>query len=190
MIIGLTGPTGSGKSTVCTAAAQLGYTVIDCDAVAHAVTENGEPLAALVAEFGERILHADGTLNRKELAEQAFADKAHTERLNRIVLPFVVDELKRRLAALGDQRVLLDAPTLYESGANALCDKVIAVLADKNVRMERIIRRDKLSTFMALLRLSAGKPDEFYRNKADILLVNNGTKAEFLEAAQTVLNQI
>lgn len=189
MIIGLTGPTGAGKSTVAAVAAQCGYTVIDCDAVAHTVTAGGEPLAALVREFGEKILRADGTLDRKALAELAFADKAHTARLNRVVLPFVLAELKRQLAALQGERVLLDAPTLYESGANGLCDRVIAVLSDRALRIERIIRRDKISTFMALLRISAGQPDAFYRERADILIENNGTEAEFAETARRILKE-
>lgn len=187
MILGLTGPTGAGKSTVAAVAAQYGYTVIDCDALAHAVTAGGEPLAALVEEFGQKILTEDGGLNRRALAELAFADKTHTERLNRVVLPFVLAELKTQLAALKDQNVLLDAPTLFESGANALCDRVIAVLSSREKRVERIIRRDHISTFMALLRISAGRPDAFYREKADILLENNGTEAEFAEAARRVL---
>ncbi|MBQ7288808.1 MAG: dephospho-CoA kinase [Clostridia bacterium] len=189
MIIGLTGPTGAGKSSVTALAEQYGYTVINCDAVAHVVTESGEPLAAIVEEFGSKVLHEDGSLNRKALAELAFADRSHTERLNRTVLPFVVAELKNRLATLKGKKVLLDAPTLYESGADALCDKVIAVLAEEKLRMERIIRRDKLSVFMALMRMSAGQPDAFYRQKADIILENNTTEAAFAEAVTKVFKE-
>lgn len=187
MILGLTGPTGAGKSTVAAVAPQCGYTVIDCDALAHAVTAAGEPLAALVREFGEDILREDGTLDRRALAELAFAGKSHTERLNRTVLPFILDEIRRQLDGLKGSNVLLDAPTLYESGADAFCDKVIAVVSDRELRIERIIRRDKISTFMALLRISAGQPDAFYRERADILLENNGTEAEFAETARRVL---
>lgn len=190
MIIGLTGPTGAGKSTICSAATEFGFHVINCDEVAHTVTGSGEPLAALVTEFGEKILNSDGTLNRKALSELAFSDKAHTERLNRTVLPYVVEELKRQISALAGKNILLDAPTLYESGADQLCDKVIAVLSNKQNRIERIIKRDNLSTFMALLRISAGKPDEFYREKADILLENNGTESEFLHTAQNLFKEI
>lgn len=190
MIIGLTGPTGSGKTTVCDVATELGFTVINCDDLAHELTNSGEPLAALVDEFGDKILNRDGSLNRKMLAEAAFSDKNSTERLNNTVLPFVVAELKNIIGKNVGKNILLDAPTLYESGAETLCDKVIAVIADKSVRVERIIKRDNLSTFMALLRIGAGKPDEFYQSRADIILENNGAESELYASAKSIFKEI
>ena len=190
MIIGLTGPTGSGKTTVCDVALKLGFTVINCDDLAHELTSSGEPLSALVDEFGDKILNSDGSLNRKMLAEAAFSDKNSTERLNNTVLPFVVAELKNIISKNRGKNILLDAPTLYESGADSLCDKVIAVIADKSVRIERIIKRDKLSTFMALLRISAGKPDEFYQSKADIILENNDSAKQLSSLAENLFKEL
>ena len=190
MIIGLTGPTGSGKTTVCDAALELGFTVINCDELSHRVTGGGEPLAALVAEFGDKILNADGSLDRKGLAELAFSDRTNTERLNRTVFPFIIAELKAVLRENEGKNILLDAPTLFESGADALCDKVIAVLAEKALRIERIVKRDNLSTFMALLRISAGKADEFYQSRADIILENNSTETELYTSAKNIFEEI
>lgn len=189
MVIGLTGPTGAGKSTVANVAAECGYKVINCDELAHAVTAAGEPLAALIKAFGKGILFKDGTLNRHALTEHAFVDKAHTQLLNNTVFPFILDEIRRRLDGLAGHNVLLDAPTLYESGADAFCDKVVALLCDRAIRVERIIKRDNLSTFHALLRISAGQPDAFYRERADIIIENNDTEAKLAETARSVFEK-
>lgn len=189
MIIGLTGPTGSGKSTVSKAAEKQGFFVIDCDEVSHRVTAEKKALSALCKEFGNGILDENGTLDRKALAAVAFQDKYSTERLNKTVLPFITAEIERIIEKNPDKNILLDAPTLFESGMADKCDKVIAVIADKPVRLERIIRRDKISTFMALLRIGAGKPDSFYRERADIILENNGTEADLLTAAEPIFKE-
>ena len=188
IIIGLTGPTGAGKSSVAAICKELGIKHIDCDIIARKATEKGkEGLAAVVKAFGEDILNADGTLNRKALAQKAFKDKESTELLNNTLLPIIH---KMVLKEIDCERVLLDAPTLFESGVNEICDKTIAVLADKEIRLNRILARDNITTEQALLRINAGKPDDFYKEKCDFVIYNNSDENTFKDSFSNLLKEI
>ena len=187
-IVGLTGPTGAGKSVVSLVAKEYGINVIDCDIVARKAVEKGaDGLSAVVDVFGSEILNHDGTLNRKALAKAAFCDTEHTNLLNKTLLPHIV---KLIIGMITTDKTLLDAPTLFESGIDNICDKTIAVLADKNLRLERIIERDKIEREEALLRLNAGKGDEFYIEKADFVVYNNADIEKVKSEIRTILSNI
>ncbi len=186
LIIGLTGPTGSGKSTASSLAAQKDINVIDCDKLARVAVEKGtEGLKALVKNFGNEILNEDGTLNRKALARIAFSSPEKTEILNKTLLPHIARLVEDNIVK--EKLNILDAPTLFESGIDKICDKTVAVLAEKEVRLERITSRDNISGDDALLRISAGKPDEFYIQNADVCIYNNANKDEFISSFNTFL---
>lgn len=188
IIIGLTGPTGAGKSTAAAAAKDFGLQVIDCDKSARAATEKGtDGLKALVAAFGEEILLPDGSLDRRALAAAAFASPQKTELLNKTILPYIA---KSVLAEAKGKNVLLDAPTLFESGLNSVCTAVIAVSANVEIRKERIIKRDGLSPDAADLRINAGKTDEYYKQKADYFLYNNSDEKAFYKRFSDILEKI
>lgn len=176
-IIGLTGPTGSGKSLVSDVAKDMGYQVINCDTVARKATEKGSyGLLCLVSAFGEEILNNDDTLNRKQLAKVAFSSKENTELLNKTLLPHIVKLVNAEITA---DKVLLDAPTLFESGIDSECSLTVAVLADREIRKQRIMARDNLTEAEAELRINAGKTDEFYKQRADHIIYNNENIEEF-----------
>ena len=188
IIIGLTGPTGAGKSSLKTVAENLGYKVIDCDITARKAVEKGtKGLMALVNTFGEDILFSDGSLNRKALAQKAFSIPQNTELLNKILLPFITELVLKECE--GD-KVLLDAPTLFESGLNEKCTATVGVLADRETRIERIKNRDNLSEDEALTRINAGKTDEFYKQNADFVIYNNGETEEFQKEFEVILSKI
>ncbi|MBQ1183608.1 MAG: dephospho-CoA kinase [Clostridia bacterium] len=193
-IIGLTGPTGSGKSTVAKYFNDLGVEIIDCDLVAREVTEIGSELLPLLAEtFGDEILADDGSLIRKELAKRAFSSESETKKLNSIMLPFIANKIKETLdvfATEGVECVMLDAPTLYESGLDSICDSVLAVLCDRETRKKRIIERDSLTEEQALTRLSAGKPDSFYKEKTQHIVVNDGEMAKFMDDISKMFGEL
>ena len=110
-VIGLTGPRGAGKSSVTDTAEELGFKIIDCDLLARdAVRKGSDGLADVVKVFGECVLNTDGTLNRKKLAEIAFASPQDTELLNQTLLPHIVKLIR---ALFDSPFVLLDAPTLF-----------------------------------------------------------------------------
>lgn len=186
-IVGLTGPTGSGKSTACKAAADLGFFVIDCDKTARKAAYDINCLKALVSAFGKAILNADGSLNRKALAEKAFSDKQSTQLLNDTIFPFILEILKGEINGAKNDYILLDAPTLFESGVDALCNETCAILADSKIRLERIIKRDNLDESAAKLRMSAGKDDKYYKEKTKHILYNNNSEKELYEAFTRLL---
>ncbi len=189
IIIGLTGPTGAGKSSASAEAVKLGFKVIDCDKLARIAVEKGtKGLAAIVSAFGNGILNTDGTLNRKALAQKAFSTPQSTELLNKTLLPFIAELIQSEIA--NEPKVLLDAPTLFESGINKICNITIAVLADKNIRFLRITERDGIDSEAALLRINAGKNDEFYRQKADYIIYNNGENKAFILEFNKIITEI
>lgn len=188
IVIGLTGPTGSGKSSLSKIAEEFGFKVIDCDKTAREVTNKGtEGLMALVSAFGEDILLPDGNLNRKALANRAFKDSKSTELLNKTILPFIADIVIKQSK---NQDTLLDAPTLFESGINKICNKTVAVLADKDIRLKRIIKRDNLTLKEAEIRINAGKDEAFFKKNADYVLYNNGDENAFSERFSDILKEI
>ena len=139
-VLGLTGPTGAGKSAAAAVFAQEGCTVIDCDRVARDVTRtDGVCLQALADAFGAEILLPDGTLNRRRLAAIAFASRENELKLNAITHPPIMNRVQTEIGAAQTEAVVLDAPLLFESGADALCGQTVAVLARQPIRCSRIM---------------------------------------------------
>ena len=187
-VVGLTGPTGSGKSSVTAVAEELGFKVIDCDQFARIAVEKGsDGLAAVVGVFGDDILNDDGSLNRASLAQKAFSTPSNTELLNQTLLPYVVKLIN---SEINTERVLLDAPTLFESGADSLCNEVIAVISDEKTRKARIMERDGIDETAAELRMSAGKPEEFYIEKTDNIVYNDCELSVFNLKIQKLLTKL
>lgn len=178
-VLGLTGPTGAGKSVLARALEAEGFAVIDADRLARKVTEPGSPtLRELAAAFSPAILRADGTLDRALLARLAFASPEATRKLNAVTHPAILELTRQRmreLEAAGCPGAVLDAPLLYESGADALCDRVAVALAPKAERIRRIRERDGLSEEEAARRVAAQNDDSYYNGRGAILLVNDGT---------------
>lgn len=188
-IIGLTGGSGAGKSEIARLFAAKGAGTVDADAVYHRLLASDPHLLAALAEaFGDNILDAEPrVLNRAKLAKLVFEDAQKLARLNHITLPFIRAASLAEIGRLSDRPlVLYDAPTLYQAGADDLCDAVIGVLADRKVRRNRIMHRDGLTAQAAEARIAAQPADAFYREKCDFILENNGD----LALAACEVNQI
>lgn len=192
-VLGLTGPSGAGKSFAADVLQSEGFTVIDADRLARAAVEPGQPcLAALAEAFGSGILQPDGSLDRKRLASLVFADREKLARLNAVTHPFILKRIQAELRALesrGVLFVLLDAPALYQSGADSFCTKVAAVTAPEALRRQRILARDSLTVQEADRRLSAVK-EEYFTAHADYILENCGDARSFEESLRAFAGRV
>ncbi len=168
--IGLTGQTGAGKGYVGKYLTELGFNVLDTDIYARKITEkNSSIFPILQKEFGEDIIK-DGELERQLLADRVFKDKEKTKKLNEIMHPAIIDLCKKDAAFPS----VLDAPLLFECKANENCSIVISVLAPKDLRIKRIVERDKITVEQAETRINAQKDEEFYKLNSDFTVINDG----------------
>ena len=181
IVLGLTGGTGAGKTSALNAIRELGGEIIDCDAVYHEMLDHDQELRNTINATFPGVFGPDGKLNRQKLGQEVFAKKERLDKLNSIVFRFLIPELERRMEGIPDGLYAIDAINLIESGLDRLCDRTIAVTAPTELRVRRIMARDNITEQYARLRISAQKPDEFYRGKCDLEL-NNG--AETAEAFQ------
>lgn len=183
-VLGLTGPSGAGKSLAASRLAARGFAVVDADRVAREVMAPGsECLRQLRAAFGAGILVADGSLDRPALARIVFQDAGALRRLDAISHPLIVEAIAarlRELAAGGCRRAVLDAPALYESGADRLCGRVAAVVASPEIRLRRILGRDGITREQAAARIAAQPPREYYTQRADIVIDSDEGTAHLL----------
>lgn len=194
IVVGLTGQTGAGKSTISRIFAENGFSIINADIVARQVMEKGSPCLAEVAEtFGRDILNADGGLDRKKLAGLVFTDKTKLETLNTITYPYITREILRQInvfSGMGKIFILLDAPTLFESRADDFCEIIISVLADAEVRRQRIIKRDGLTPEQAQNRMNSQLSEEFFISRSDYTINNNGSPETVCEIAGELADKI
>lgn len=175
MIIGITGGSGSGKSVLSALFAADGFFVIDCDALVHELYGGKQYIDAVCAAFPE-VRTADG-IDRKKLASIVFSEPDELKKLNGVVLPLIRAAVLAEAAdKKGYRGVILDAPTLFEAGLEKECDFVIGVIADENIRISRIVSRDKISESEARARIASQKSDDFYRGHCDFTVCNNGAK--------------
>ena len=195
-IIGITGPTGAGKTTALRALADLGACVIDADAVYHRLLEESAPMReALTARFGASILDDGGKIDRKRLGNRGFGDPAALADLNAITHRFVEEEIARleaQAAREGRPAVAIDAIALIESGVADRCDAVVGVLAPRELRVRRIMAREGIPEDYARRRVEAQREDEFYRTSCGYLLENNGEgdEAAFADRARTLFAEL
>lgn len=172
LVIGLTGPTGAGKSTVAAAFEKAGCKIIDADVIAREAVTDAGCIASLKEEYGNDIISEDGILNRRLLAQRAFSSPQSASRLNEITHPIIINEIIRRIAFYqqnGERFIVLDAPLLFESGADTLCTTTVAVTAPMEVRLRRIMARDSITIELAKARMSAQQKDLYYQKRAQYL---------------------
>ena len=148
-LIGLTGQSGAGKTTVSDTFKEEGIPVINADFVAREVVKPKSPcLNDVIRAFGNEYLLPNGNLNRKMLANTVFTSKTKLSLLNSIMYPYITREIlgiADEYSKGGEKIVIVDAPTLFESGIDKYCKKIISVISDINVRLKRIIKRDNIT---------------------------------------------
>lgn len=181
--VGLTGGIGSGKSTAASRLQELGATIIDADQVAREIVEPGQPALAELAEAFGGILNDDGSLNRGELARQAFASSEATEKLNSITHPRIRERTQELFADAeesGADVVVYDMPLLIENGEYKQMDHVLVVDAPDDVRVERLVNQRGLDEGDARRRIAAQIDRETRLQAADTVLDNGGGREELI----------
>ena len=192
IVIGITGGTGAGKTSLLRALERKGACVLDCDAVYHGMLETDEELrSALRSEFGDVIFRADGSVDVHAIGLIVFQDREKLTALDALVKEYVPREVARRMAAADAELIGLDAIKLMECGLGAICDATVAVTAPEEVRVKRIMARDGITEDYARSRVAAQQSEEYFRARCDHEFVNDlPTAAEAAAAAADFIHTI
>ncbi len=187
-IIGITGGIGSGKSTLCAELKKLGAQIIDADLISREITKKGRPALLEIAEsFGQEVINIHGELERKKLGNIVFNDPDKLKKLNLITHKYIFEEMERQLKETTAHVVVLDVPLLFQCDFPIKCDLTVAVLADREVRIKRIMDRDGVDRDAALLRMKRQLTDSDYRKMADVCFENNGGFDEIVDFANSLV---
>ncbi|MDE6020207.1 MAG: dephospho-CoA kinase [Ruminococcus sp.] len=177
MVVGLTGQTGAGKSTVSKIFRQCGFALINADNISREVVKKGSSCLNEIKDcFPENVISENGTLNRRELAKIVFSDNKKRELMNSIMYPYIMGAILQEIhkyADNGQKMILLDAPTLFESRADDFCELIISVVAKEHLRRVRIMDRDGLDHEQAQARIDSQLPESFFIGHSDFIIKNN-----------------
>lgn len=191
-VLGLTGGTGSGKSSLNPLFKELGYVYIDTDMLARRVMDPDLPyLSRIIRVFGENGICKDGILDRRALAKKAFSSRVSTAVLNLMTHPAIIEMSLDIIDSCGENgKAVIDAPLLFEAGMDRICDKVLAITAPADIRIERITKRDGISEEEARLRIERQHDEAFYRENADYVLINDTDIASLESKAKKLLESM
>lgn len=177
MIIGLTGQIGSGKSTAALILKSLGAIIIDADKIGHQVVEQSKRLQKkLQKEFGKDIINISGQVNRKILAERAFASNSAKKKLNALIHPYLLKELQNQINKKHKKSkiVVIDAALLLDWNYDKKVDFVMVIHTSLEKRIKRLEKRG-ISRSDAIARQRAQLPFSEYQKRADRIILNSST---------------
>lgn len=191
-IIGLTGQSGAGKTTVSLYLQSKGFIIIDADKISREVLSTSECKEKIAKFFGKEVFLKNGKIERKKLAKKVFSSPENVKILNEITHPEILRRIKLLLKEyeLAQKTVILDVPLLFETDLYKLCDVVVAILADENLRLQRIIVRDKINEGVAKMRLHIQNEDLFYKSKADFVVYNDSSKEALIKKIDAFLEKL
>ena len=188
-IIGLTGGIASGKSTVSDALRKSGAVIIDADAISRTLLERDGAAYTQVAEAFPQYVLPEGTIDRRGLGAYVFSHEEGIRRLNAITHPIIVEEVRRR-AEQEQNSVIIDAPLLIEVGLDRICDEIWLVTADREIRVERVMRRNGLSRREAEDRINNQLSEEEKRRRAHLVIDNSGSMEALEEQIGTLRERL
>ena len=184
MIIGLTGGIASGKSTVSKYLAEKSFKVYDADRIAKDISEKKSVQEEIILTFGDKILDENGNIDRKKLKEIVFENKEKLKQLNAIIHPKVIDFYKELKEKNTDEIIIFDVPLLYESGIEKFCDKILVVISDYEIQLNRIVERDKIDRELASKIIKSQLSNKERIKKADVVIENNSSLEDLFEKVE------
>ena len=190
MIIGLTGGIASGKSTVSKYLAEKGFEVYDADKIAKDISEKKSVQEEIILTFGNKILDKNGNIDRKKLKEIVFENKEKLKQLNAIIHPKVIDFYKELKEKNTDEIIIFDVPLLFESGIDKFCDKILVVISDYEIQLNRIVERDKIDRELAEKIIKSQLSNEERIKKADVVIENNSSLEDLFEKVERFCERI
>ena len=192
MIIGITGSSGAGKSTICeNLKKNYKVKIINADKIAKKLSKKGTSyIIDIIKKFGKDIVNEEGELKRKKLAEIIYSDPKKREELNSCTFKYIKKEIEKEIKKINEDTIaVIDAPLLFESELNKICDKVIGVISRKELQIERIVARDNIDYEQAEKRLAAQKTNEFYIKNCDDIIENNNNLVNIEKIIQDIMKK-
>ena len=184
MIIGLTGGIASGKSTVSKYLAEKGFKVYDADKIAKDISEKKSVQEEIILTFGDKILEENRNIDRKKLKEIVFKNKEKLKQLNAIIHPKVIDFYKELKEQNPDEIIIFDVPLLFESGIDKFCDRILVVISDYEIQLNRIVERDKIDRELASKIIKSQLSNKERIKKADVVIENNSSLEDLFEKVE------
>jgi dephospho-CoA kinase len=194
LLIGITGGVGAGKSVVAEFLRKKAYPVFSADEIAREVVAPGSPALEEIRKlFGSAAIRADGSLDRAYMRSRILQDSSLRLRLEAITHPRIqsrAQELSLQAFRDGAQLVFYEAPLLFEAKGERKLDKIICVHADDEIRIQRVMQRDKCARDQAESLLRSQMPQEEKKRRSDFLIRNEGDQAELEKETESVLNSL
>lgn len=193
IVIGLTGGIGSGKSTVTEFLKNKGYIVIDADKISHDITKKGSPvLDQIRAVFGDDVFETDGELKRKSLAKIVFQSPSKRKALEEMTTKVVLESMEKQLNDLRKTDtydiIFLDVPLLFETGADKLTDFIWLIDAETDIRINRVMIRDKVQKEQVIERIKCQMPSDIKGELSDEIVNNSNGKESLYNEIERLLN--
>ena len=192
MIIGITGGSGCGKSIICEMLQEkYDVKIIDADKISRKLSKKGSKyLNEIVEVFGQDILDEQGELNRRKLSQIIYTDSKKRQKLNNCTFKYIKSEIKSQIEITKEiSTIIIDAPLLFESKLDELCDKVIGVISKRELQIQRIMTRDNITYDDAKKRLNAQQKNSFYIDNCDEIIKNNEDIFELEEDIERVAKE-
>lgn len=193
IITGLTGQSGAGKTMVSNAFKENGFAVINCDLVSRDVTKSGSECNKELLKLFPGCFDKNLNLDRQALAKIVFNDRKSLELLNNTIFPYITKSIINEINRLADKNIdyiLLDAPTLFESGIDKLCNVIVSCIADEETRIKRVALRDNISQELIKKRFESQKNEQFFIEHSDFIIENNKDKHSALMQCEEIIEII